>query len=76
MQPLRINFLELNSIAKADAIRQMVEIHKQEPIYEVSTAEEFASMIAGGYNPDKDFEFLQYPNDNADNVTVYSKDFS
>ena len=54
----------------------MAEVHKQEQIYDASTAEEFAEMIVDGYNADKDFMFLQYPDDSPDNVTVYFKDFS
>ena len=71
-----ITFLELNSTARADALRQMAEVHEQEKIYDASTVEEFVEMIVEGYNPDRDFMFLQYTNDSADKVTVYFKDCS
>lgn len=70
-----VNFLDLNFTARADALRQMAEIHKQEQIYDASTAEEFAEMIVDGYNPDQDFMLLQYADDSSDRVTVYFKTF-
>ncbi len=63
----------MNTAARADGLRQMSEIHKQEQIYDVSTAEDFAEMIFDGYDPDKDFMFLQYANDSADRVTCIIK---
>jgi hypothetical protein len=76
-QPYKeVKFLELNNTARADALTQMAEVHEQDKIYEVSTAEDFADMIVNGYNPDRDFMFLQYLNDSVDKVTVYFKDFS
>ena len=71
-----VNFLDLNATARADALRQMTDIHEQEQIYDASTAEDFAEMIVDCYNPDKDFMFLQYTDDNPDKVAVYFKDLS
>jgi hypothetical protein len=70
-----VKFLE-NTAARANALEQMAKIHEQEKIYDASTAEDFANMIVDGYNPDRDFMFLQYTDDNPDKVTVYFKDFS
>lgn len=72
----QVNFLDLNTAARAHALEQIAEIHQQDPIYDASTAEDFAEMIVDGYNPNRDFMFLQYADDSAVKVTVYSKDFS
>jgi hypothetical protein len=52
-----VKFLDLNITARADALRQMTEVHEQEQIYDASTVEDFAEMIDDGYDPDRDFMF-------------------
>lgn len=54
----------------------MATVHEQEQIYDASTAEDFANMIVDGYNPDRDFMFLQYFGDGPDKVTLHFKNFS
>lgn len=76
MQYERISFAELNLKARASALQQMADINQQEQLHKASTADEFSDMIVDGYEPDRDFMFLLYPNDSVDNVTVYLKDFS
>ncbi len=71
-----VKFLDLNTAARANALEQMASVHEQEQIYDASTAEDFANMIVDGYNPDRDFMFLQYIGDSPDEVTVHFKDFS
>lgn len=69
-------FLQLSPEARSNAIKQMVKINQQENLYQASTPGEFAELIVDGYNPDRDFMFIQYKGDANDEVTVYFKDFS
>ena len=71
-----VKFLDLNTAARADALKQMAAVHEQEQIYDASTAEDFANMIVNGYSPDRDFMFLQYIDDSPDMVRVHFKAFS
>jgi len=71
----QVKFLELSLQARSNALNQIAEINNQEGLQDASTAEEFKELIINGYNPDRDYMFLQYPNDD-NKVTVYLKDFS
>lgn len=72
----RVKFLKLNEQARSNALKQMAKINNQAQLQDASTAEQFAELIVNGYNPDRDYMFLQYPGDSPDKVTAHLQDFS